>query len=400
MPTGALPRAWGESIRKLVLVGAGHAHVQVLARFGKDAPADTRVTLVVDQPTLIYSGMLPGFVGGQYRLRDIEIDVLALARLAGVDVRLARAVAVDPASKRIALHDGSHVSYDVASFNVGGAAAGSAIPGLTEHAVLVRPMMGFVRAIDHLVELAQTRNAATPFAVTIVGAGAGGVELSFALQHRLHRRARIPAKVTLLEAGPSILAGYPNAFVSRIHRRAATRHIEIRCGCTVTAVHHDAVVLANDSQVPHDTVVWATGVTGQPLFRQSSLSTDRSGFVRVRPTLQVEEAGDLFAAGDCASLVGYPMTPKAGVFPVHQAPTLIHNLGATLAGQPLRRYTPQRDFLTLLNLSDGTAIGCKWRRTIEGRWVMKLKDLIDRRFVHRFRTSNPSGPSVSHTAPT
>ena len=39
---------------------------------------------------------------------------------------------------------------------------------------------------------------------------------------------------------------------------------------------------------------------------------------------------------------------------------------------------PQREFLSLLNLGDGTALGIKRGIASEGRWVMRLKDRIDR----------------------
>jgi selenide,water dikinase len=94
---------------------------------------------------------------------------------------------------------------------------------------------------------------------------------------------------------------------------------------------------------------------------------------------------DLFAAGDCATLVEHPRTPKAGVYAVRQGPYLTRNLRAALAGRPLASYRPQRDFLTLLNLGDGSAIGGKWGVSFEGRWVMELKDRIDRRFMERFQ---------------
>jgi selenide,water dikinase len=63
---------------------------------------------------------------------------------------------------------------------------------------------------------------------------------------------------------------------------------------------------------------------------------------------------------------------------------LTRNLRALLAGRTLERYTPQSDFLTLLNLGGGVAVGAKWGFTFEGRWVMRLKDWIDRRFMRRF----------------
>ncbi len=102
-------------------------------------------------------------------------------------------------------------------------------------------------------------------------------------------------------------------------------------------------------------------------------------------TLQVQGHPELFAAGDCASLRGAPGLPRAGVYAVRQGPVLAFNLAAFLAGRPLRRYRPQRDFLTLVNFADGSAAGGKWGVAFEGRWVMRLKDRIDRRFVGRYR---------------
>ena len=100
---------------------------------------------------------------------------------------------------------------------------------------------------------------------------------------------------------------------------------------------------------------------------------------------------DLFAVGDCATLVDYPHTPKAGVYAVRQGPVLAHNLQAALAGEKLQEYSPQSDFLTLLNLGDGSALGAKKGLSFQGRWVMRLKDWIDRRFMQRFQIEPGSG---------
>ena len=46
----------------LVLVGGGHAHIQVLKRWAMAPVPGVRLTLVVDRPIAVYSGMVPGFV--------------------------------------------------------------------------------------------------------------------------------------------------------------------------------------------------------------------------------------------------------------------------------------------------------------------------------------------------
>jgi len=145
----------------------------------------------------------------------------------------------------------------------------------------------------------------------------------------------------------------------------------------------------DDRSWPFDVLLWVTGAAGPALLRDSALPTDARGFVGTRSTLQVEGFDDLLAVGDCATLEAYPDTPKAGVYAVRQGPVLARNLRALLQGEPLESYRPQSDFLTLLNLGDGTALGTKKGISFEGRWVMRWKDWIDRRFMARFQLASP-----------
>ncbi|NNL65023.1 MAG: bifunctional NADH dehydrogenase FAD-containing subunit/selenide, water dikinase SelD, partial [Myxococcales bacterium] len=87
-------------VRDLVLVGAGHAHVQVLRRFMMDPPDRVRVTVVVDRPEAAYSGMVPGFVARDYEAAELEIDAVPLARRAGAAVVLAPALRVYARARR------------------------------------------------------------------------------------------------------------------------------------------------------------------------------------------------------------------------------------------------------------------------------------------------------------
>ncbi len=100
---------------------------------------------------------------------------------------------------------------------------------------------------------------------------------------------------------------------------------------------------------------------------------------------------EFFAVGDCAAWTAGPGLAKAGVYAVRQGPVLAHNLIARIRGERLRAYRPQRDFLSLLNLGDGGAIGTKWGVSVEGRAVFALKDWIDRRFVRRFQVLEQDG---------
>lgn len=371
--------------QRVVLVGGGHAHIQVLERWAERPPAAVRPTLVVDRAIAVYSGMVPGFVAGQYEASELEIDAAEWGRRAGARVLLEPAIEIRPETHHVRLEGGGLVSYDVASFDIGSTVGGLDLPGVREHALPTRPIGRFVQRIDALVERASRRPAEAPFRVVIVGAGAGGVELAFALEARLREASPASVEILLAEAGPRILPRYPDSLVRRVHRNARERGITIRCGLRVEGAEPDRILVEGAGSLPCDGLIWVTGPVCQPIFEDSGVATDDRGFVRIRSTLQFEEHDDLFAVGDCGTLIEHPETPKAGVYAVREGPVIARNLERRTIGEPLETYEPQSDFLTLLNLGDGTALGTKWGFSFEGRWVMKLKDWIDRRFMARFQ---------------
>lgn len=302
--------------------------------------------------------MAPGVVSGRYARREAEIDLAPLAKRAGAALRVARAVAIDPDRRRIALEDGTNVEYDLASFDVG-----SAVPCVDLlRAVPVRPLPRLVEE----VERAFARAASRVLQAVVVGGGAAGIEIAFALGRR-------GASVTVLEAAERILPGHPEGLARRAEA-AASRGIRILTGTRA----------GGREAPPSDLVVLASGAAAPSLFESSGLPLDAAGFVRVEDTLRIEGHERLFAAGDCASMIAHPSLPKAGVHAVRQGPILAANLRAAIEGRPLQAYRPQRDFLVLLDLSDGTAIGSKWGISFGGRWAMRLKERIDRGFVGRF----------------
>ena len=372
----------------VVLIGGGHANIQVLRAWAMRPEPGVRLTVVLDRPVAVYSGMVPGFVAGQYRAEELEIDVRPLALRAGARCVNAPAVGLDPRERLILLEGRAPLRYDTAVFDVGSRVAGLDTPGVNAYALPTRPIGRFVGKVDALVAAAKARGRCR---LVVVGAGAGGVELAFGFRARLEREGVRDVSVTLLESGARVLPGYPAGTARRVEENARRRGIETRLGAQVASVTADAVRLAGGETLPCDAAVWVTGAASLDIFRSAGVATDARGFVRVRRTLQLVDHDDIFAVGDCASLEGAPDLPKAGVYAVREGPVLVENLRARLMGHPLESYHPQRDFLSLLNLGDGRAIGSKWGRSFEGEWVFRLKDWIDRRFVRRFQVLAADG---------
>ena len=126
--------------RELVLVGGGHAHVQLLRRWMMAPVPGVHLTLVVDEHEAVYSGMLPGLVAGDYSASELTIDLLPLARRAGARCIRAAVTRVDPVGRRLELADRPSIPYDVASLDVGSTVRARDVPGSAEHGVATRPI--------------------------------------------------------------------------------------------------------------------------------------------------------------------------------------------------------------------------------------------------------------------
>jgi selenide,water dikinase len=373
-------RRGGGSPRSLVLVGGGHAHIQVLRSFAREPLRDVRLVLVADHPTAVYSGMVPAVVAGTLPREALEIDLRPLARSAGAELVIAAATGLDVHARRIAVSGRDAIPYTVASFDIGSRVAGLDVPGARDFAIATRPIGRLVAEAEALAARARASGRAR---VVVVGAGAAGVELALALRARMTLEGARSAELSLVDAAPRVLGGHAPGVARRARRALDRQHVSLHLGAPVIAVEHDRILLEGGTVLPFDALVWAAGAASEPLFLASDVATDERGFVRVRPTLQLVDECDVFAAGDCARFE--PDLPKAGVYAVRQGPVLAHNLRAHLTGDPLQTYRPQRDFLALLNLGDGTALGTKWGVAFEGRWVLAWKHRIDRAFVRQFQ---------------
>ncbi len=394
--------------RDLLLIGGGHAHVQVIKKWMMQPVPGVALTVVLDRMEALYSGMVPGFVAGEFDATDCTIDLLPLVRRAGGSVVLSAATRIDPEARVVELADRAPITYDVASIDVGSTVRGRDLPGVTRFALATRPIGLFVERLDEEVNALRARFEASPdgapLRVVVVGAGAAGVEIACTLHARLGDLAR-RFEWSLLSPDEGPMASSKPSLRRAVQRALDRRGIRFVPRSQVVEVRRDSVSTkrpgaASSERLDHpaDLVVWAAGGAALPVCTDSPLPHDDGGFVRVREDLRVEGYDTLFAVGDCAAFTPSPL-PKAGVYAVRQGPVLSENLRATLEGRPLRPYRPQRDFLHLLNVGGGRAIAHRNGLSFESRSMWRLKEWIDRGFMAKFQALDAEGrPSTAFGA--
>jgi len=387
-------------LKDVVLVGAGHSHVTVLRMFGMKPIPGVRLTLISREVHTPYSGMLPGLIAGHYGFDDAHIDTGPLARFAGARLYQDEVVDLDLAGRHVICRRRPPVPYDLLSLNIGSTPNTADVPGASEHAIPVKPIDGFLRRFEALQARVLARKGRA--AVALVGAGAGGVELLLAVEHRLRQavaRAGFDAgglSFVLISDVADILPSFPAAFRARFHTILAARGIAVITGAAVARVEAGRLMLAGYGPVAADEILWTTQAAPARWLAKSGLPLDARGFLRVDETLGVTGHDNLFAAGDTIAFSGREL-PKSGVYAVRAGPALAENIRRTLTGRSLRRFRPQREALYLVSTGGRHAVGSRNGLVVEGDWVWRWKDWIDRRFMRKYNelpemTPAPAAP--------
>jgi selenide,water dikinase len=372
-------------MKRLLLAGGGHAHIEVLRDLAERVGSGIGVTVVSARPRFIYTAMVPGAIAGHYKLEDCAIDVEALARRAKARFITGAVYRIDTANHRVHCADGESFDYDVCSLNVGSRIAIADATGVEEHATPARPMETLMKGWADVLLRAREGSIR---AITVVGGGAAGVELALAMDHRLREESRVAVHVRVITDAPFLLPDFNAGARRRLRLALGRRGIGIHTGAAVREVSPAAVRLDSGIEFASDATFWAAGAGAPPWIAASGLATDARGFMLVNDALQSVTDRDVFGAGDCVTQEGRAY-PKAGVFAVRAAPILAANLRAAAHGSALAHYVTSRRYLALVSTGRRHAVGMWGGFAFQGDWVWRWKDRIDRRFFARYAQAAP-----------
>ncbi len=376
----------------IVLVGGGHAHVEVVRRFAMEPEPGARLTIVARDTFTPYSGMLPGYLAGHYDHAACHIDLRPLARMARARLIHAPATGLDPIAGNIAIEGRPPVPYDLASIDIGSVPTTLGIAGADDHAIPVKPVDRFLARWQGVE--ARLSETSGPFRLTVVGGGAGGVEVALSLRHRLRRHLAEQGgdpdrvAVTVVTDRHTVLHQHAMPVRRAMIGALGKRNVTIVTGHKVVAFNTDRVVCDPEKEIVSDAAVLVTHAAAHPWLKSTGLDLDDSGFIKVGPTLQAVSHPAVFAAGDVAAFTSQPLA-KSGVYAVRKGPVLAENLRLMARGLRPRPYRPQGRTLALISTGDQNAVASWGPLAIEGAWVWRWKDRIDRRWMAVYQDIEP-----------
>jgi len=396
--------------KQLVLVGGGHAHLQVIKEFNKKSrPKYLNVTLIDMQSFATYSGMVPGCIAKLYQSGETQIDLERLTNRSEVNFVKDEVISIDIPREQILLRNHDPIQYDILNIDIGSLTRGArSVKGVKDYAIPTRPISNLISRIEE-EEIKLLKGEEKEIHVVLVGCGIAGIELALAIKGRWSQllksaTSKDKVQVTILNSGEEFLPNESELCRNTLQRILDEKNICIQHGSNVNYIERDFIKLDNGSFIPYSHCIWSTGAEAHPLAYELSskgIDIDDYGWIRVKPTLQCVSHSNIFAAGDCASIESsdFNVPSKAGVYAVRAGPILIENISRILNRREqddvlnrkyhdLVQYQPQDDFLKLIMCGDGTAVGFRFGIPIEGKWVWQLKDRIDNMFMDLFRVKD------------
>jgi len=371
-------------MHRVVIVGGGAGGLELATRLGNTLGKRGKisVTLVDRGRTHLWKPLLHEVAAGSMNIHAHQLDYLAQARWHCFSFALGALAGIDRAEREVKIaavkeDDGVEVlparslPYDTLVLAIGSQCNDFGTPGVGEHAFKLDSAWDANLFHRRLVNACFRANYAADgrvINISIVGAGATGVELAA----ELHNTIRVLAayglnqfnperqiRINIVEAGPRILAGLPDYLAEATLKTLEELKVAVLCNERVVGVESDALVTANGKRIAADFTVWAAGIKCADVLRDlDGLESNRINQLVVKQTLQVTRDENIFALGDCAACIwedGRFVPPRAQS--AHQqASHLVGTIKRRLVGKAPADFR-YRDFGSLVSLGNYQSVG-------------------------------------------
>lgn len=362
--------------KQLVLVGGGHANVQVLKKLCMIKVKGLHTILISEHFDATYSGMTPGYIHKDFNKDDISIDLQKLSYNAGATFIKDKVVKLDTYKKKLELKKFPIINYDLLSINTGSISNTKEIEIRSKkNCIPVKPISLLVKKLNQIDKVIKSNK----IKVAIIGGGIASYELAFSLSRRYNQNIEISiiGKNNLKEKNLNIRT---KNNIRKFSKKIGIKQIlgEVK---TITENH---LKLKNNVIIESNLILLSTGAAIEDWLLKSNLKSDKDGFITVDDNLLSINDKNIFVTGDVCNVKNM-RRPKSGVIAVRQGEVLKENIFLKLAGKPLVKFRPQKNWLYLIGTYQNYALLNYFFLSFHARWCWKLKVIIDTNFMNKFK---------------
>ncbi|MEP1215582.1 MAG: NAD(P)/FAD-dependent oxidoreductase [Marinobacter sp.] len=376
-----------ENLHHIVVVGGGAGGLELVTRLGNKLGKKhkARITLVDAGLTHVWKPLLHEVASGSLDASANEINYRAHARKHHYEFQLGRMNGLDRNAKEVviaAFHDDEgkevvperRIGYDTLVIAVGSNANDFGTPGAQEHCLFLDSLNQARRFHNLMLNAFLRKNHEAhsgnghELPITIIGAGATGVELAAELRlasrelpvYGMNHLRPEDVSITVIEAAERILPALPARLSAAATRELEHQNVRVMTGQPVSEIRGGALLMKDGTELASEMTIWAAGIKAPAfLSKLEGLETNRGNQIKVRQTLESTTDPNIFAFGDCAECPqpnsDRPVPPRAQA--AHQqADVLFKTLRHRLEGGEAVPFV-YNDHGSLINFSRYTTVG-------------------------------------------
>ena len=369
---------------RIVVVGGGAGGLELVTKLGQKLgrKGKAEITLIDRNTTHLWKPLLHEIAVGTM---DEGVDAVSYRGHAiahGFFFRVGAMVNINRESREVILapindEEGvevlpsTSIPYDYLVIALGSVSNDFNTPGIKEHCIFLdSPSQAHKfrnKMLNKFLRIQRLAGEDNHVRITIVGAGATGVELSAELHHAVHEIhnygfssvSNQNLNVTLVEAGPRILPPLPERISASAHSELIKIGVDIKLNTKVVSASKEGLHTGDGQLIPADLMVWAAGIKVPDFMANiAGLETNRINQLHVNEFLQTSRDANIFAIGDCAQFTspdGSRVPPRAQS--AHQmASACYQNMLALLNNKPLKAYK-YTDYGSLISLASYSTVG-------------------------------------------
>jgi NADH:ubiquinone reductase (H+-translocating) len=380
-----MPAITARAAAKVIVIGAGFGGIAAarnLTGHGAEILLIDRTNHHVFQPLLYQvatAALASSDIAGP--VRDM------LWKQTDTTVLMGEVTGIDTTRRVVTVRDTGEYPFDYLVVATGADYSWFGHEAWAEHALVLKSLEDAARIRHRLLsafERAESRTdpaeVARLLTFVVVGGGPTGVELAGSIAElagsalaRDFRNIRPgDARVILCEAGPRVLAGFPEGLSAYTARALASLGVDVRVNTPVNAIDK-AGVTAGGATIPSAGVFWCAGTAARPAAAWLGVAAARNGAVEIRPDCSVPAQPAIFVIGDVSFLAEQDGKPLPGLAAVaeQQGEYVGRLIAGRLAGRPEPppfRYR-DRGTLAVIGRSRAVAVVGKVRLTGYPAWL-------------------------------
>lgn len=312
-------------LHRIVIVGGGFGGMNAARALHG---ADAEIVLVDRTNHNLFQPLLYQVGTAALSGNDIALPIRSIfRRQRNVTVVMDELTGVDRNKRRLALASGNELFYDTLVLATGSVYSWFGHNDWKQHSTALKTLDEADLLRNRLLDAFERAEIASDpdeiarlLTFVVIGGGPTGVELSGAIaelsRHTLSRdfrRIHAPdARIILCDAGPRVLAQFPQRLSDYAARRLQTLGIELRLSCEVGAVDAEGVE-AGGERIASATVFWAAGTEATPVAHWLDVRPAKHGLVEVEPDCTLPGHPEIFVIGDAAACTGADGKPLPGL---------------------------------------------------------------------------------------